>query len=232
MPRTCALVLALAAFAAPLTAQVGHAPDRSPYRDITRPNGFLLQYGHLGGDGGDLGVGPHGGDGWNIRYNVRLSGLLSAHLGFGHFSGTRDAYYPDDSAATRRTGPYTQGITFIGAGLQTMLTGPKTWHRLAPYLDGEVGAAIGSDVGADTASSYSFGTKLYVAPSAGVEWFATQTVRLRFDAKLVLWKLTYPPSYFQIPLKEPTAAPIIPSGGSTTEWTVTPWLSAGVFLAF
>jgi hypothetical protein len=232
MPRTLALVVTLAVAAAPLAGQVGFAPDRSPYRDITRPSGLLFQYGHLGGNGGSLGVGPHDGDGWNLRYDVHLSGLLGAHLGFGHFSGVRDAYYPDDSAATRRRGPYTQGVTFIGAGMQATLTGAKMWHHLAPYLDTEIGAAIGSTVAADTASAYAFGTKLYLAPSVGVQWFASPRLRLRFDAKFVYWKLNYPVSFFQVPLADPTADPIIPSGGSNSAWTATSWLTAGLFFSF
>lgn len=228
MRRFLLLPLLLAA-AAPLSAQVGFAPDQSPYHDITRANGFLFQYGHLGGSGGHLGVGPHSGDGWNLRYDVRLSGLLGAHLGFGHFTGTRDAYNPDDSATTRRKTGFSQGVTFLNAGLQATLTGGKTWHHLAPYVDGEFGVAIGSTLPADTASLYKFGTKLYLAPSAGIQWFATPRLRLRFDAKLVYWKLSYPVSFFQVPLQDPAAAPIIPSGGSTTEWTGTTWLSAGLF---
>ena len=231
MRRSLALLVLLVATAAPLTAQVGFAPDASPYRDITRTNGFLFQYGHLGGSGGHLGVGPHSGDGWNLRYDVRLSGLLTAHLGFGHFTGTRVAYYPDDSVATRRKGPFSQGVTFLNAGMQATLTGGKTWHHLAPYFDGEFGVGIGSAIAPDTASAYTFGTKLYLAPSIGVNWFASQRVRVRLDAKMVYWKLSYPVSYFQIPLQEPTGAPIIPSGGSTTEWTGTSWLSVGLFYA-
>ncbi|HEV2291511.1 MAG TPA: hypothetical protein VGR60_06710 [Gemmatimonadales bacterium] len=228
MNRYAALLLAATFVARSVSAQVGHAPDSSPYRDITHPNGLLFTYGHIGGDGGSLGVGPHSGDSWGLRYDVKLSGLLGAHLGFSHFTGVRDGYYPNDSVSKRRTGPYSQSVTFIGVGMQANLTGPKTWHRLAPFVDAELGAAVGSQVAADTASLYDFGTKLYLDPGVGVQWFVTSRLRIRFDARRVYWKLKYPVSFFAAPTAQPTANPIIPAGGSTTEWSGNGWLSLGI----
>lgn len=232
MTRFPALSLLALLAAGPLAAQVGHPPDQSPYRDITHGNGLLFTYGHVGGSGGSLGVGPHSADGWGLRYDVRLSGLLGAHLGFSHFSGIRDAYYPDDSVAKRRKGPFTQSVTLIGAGMQANLTGAKSWHRLAPFIDGEIGAAIGSAIGADTTSFYNFGTKLYLQPGTGAEWYVTDRLRVRFDARLIFWNLKYPSSFFQVPTQEPTGAPIIPAGGSASQWTATSWLGLGLHYAF
>ncbi|HEU4763562.1 MAG TPA: hypothetical protein VFS28_02845 [Gemmatimonadales bacterium] len=214
---------------ATLSAQVGVDPAHSPYRDITKPNAFVFSYGHIGGNGGAVGVGPRDGDAWAFRYDVRFSGLLGGHIGFGHFIGTRYAYNPDDSASKRRTGPFDQGVTFIGGGIHLNLTGPKTWHRLAPYVEGEIGAAVGSKLTADSASAYAFGTKLYVNPGVGVQWFISDRIRLRFEAHRIYWKLTYPVTFYQTPLAEPTAAPI--RSGSTTEWTGNGWLSLGVAIS-
>ncbi|MGH7589871.1 MAG: hypothetical protein ACREL2_00415 [Gemmatimonadales bacterium] len=232
MTRLPALSLLALLAGGPLAAQVGHPPDQSPYRDITHPGGLLLRYGHVGGSGGSLGVGPHDGNGWGLRYDVRLSGLLGAHLGFTHFSGVRDAYNPDDSVATRRKGPFPQSVTLLGAGMQANLTGAKSWHGLAPFIDGEIGAAIGSTVAADTSSLYSFGTKLYLQPGVGAQWYVTNRLRVRFDARLMFWNLKYPSSFFQAPTAEPLGEPIIPTGGSASEWTATGWLGVGLHYAF
>jgi hypothetical protein len=230
LPALAALLLA----ARPLAAQVGVPPDQSPYRDITRPNALIFSYGHIGGGGGSLAIGPHDGDAWTLRYDVRLSGLLGAHLGFGHFVGVRDAYAtgPKDSIATRRTTGYQQSVTFLGAGIQVAITGPKTWHRLAPYVDLDFGAAIGNTLAADTSSAYQFGTKLYFAPGVGVQWFLTPRVRLRGDAQLLYWKLKYPPTFFQAPPDGVTAAPIVTDPTKVGEWTGTGWLSLGLAVSF
>lgn len=232
MHRLSALPLLALLAAAPLVAQVGHPPDQSPYRDITHSDGLLFTYGHVGGTGGSLGMGPHSGNGWGLRYDVRLSGLIGAHLGFSHYSGVRNAYYPDDSVATRRQGPVSQSVTLVGVGLQANLTGPKSWHGLAPFIDAEIGAAIGSTVAADTSSLYTFGTKLYLQPGTGAEWYVTSRLRLRFDARLIFWNLKYPSTFFQTPTQEPTGAPIIPAGGSASQWTATSWLGLGLHYAF
>lgn len=230
MTRLPSLLLIAALTASPLAAQVGSPPDRSPYRDIIHPNGLLFTYGHIGGDGGSLGIGPHSGNIWGLRYDVRLSGLLAGHLGFARFSGVRDAYYPSDSIAKRRKGPFDQSVTFIGLGLQANLTGPKTWHRLAPFVDGEFGAAVGSTVAADTSSLYTFGTKLYFAPAIGTHIFVTDRLRIRLDWRLIYWNLKYPSSFFQSPADGPAAAPIVT--GSASEWTGTSSLNAGLFYSF
>ncbi len=55
-----------------LTAQIGHDPATSPYRDIYRAAGPVVFAGHLGGDRGEAGVGPGNALTFGLRYELPM----------------------------------------------------------------------------------------------------------------------------------------------------------------
>jgi hypothetical protein len=117
-----------------LEAQVGHDPARSPVRAISARTSLSLVGGYLAGSGGKLGIGPA--DGWiaGLRYEMRLTGPTNASLTLAR--GQFDRMVPDPAAPadSQRTGPVRQTVIFVEGGLKILLTGDKTWNRLAPYL--------------------------------------------------------------------------------------------------
>jgi len=72
--------------AAPLASQVGHPPEHSPYHDITKNMSLTALYGDVGGNGGILGIGPHNGSYYGLRYDIRLGGVMQFGLAAGYAS--------------------------------------------------------------------------------------------------------------------------------------------------
>jgi hypothetical protein len=221
MRLSCLAALLVAA--QPLTAQVGHPPGASPYRDIRYGKSVTLLYGDIGGDGGKLGIGPHDGPAYGARFDIRISAPLQLGVSLAQANLERLIVDADDSVATRVKGPVDQELTMIELALQLNLTGRKTWHRLAPYLTGAAGYASATDTPADT-SGYKFGSKFYLAPGFGVRLFVTDRLHLRAEARQLFWKLHYPSSYLDEPADQPGSNPpddsnAVIQDGKRDQWT-------------
>ncbi len=220
------LCAALLAPLAPLSAQVGYAPSRSPYRDIIRGKSITALVGDVGGDGGRIGVGPHNGRSYGLRFDIRIGSPVHFAATFAKAEVERFVVSADDSVATRKRGPVDQGLTMFEAALQLNLTGRKSWHHLAPFLGVGIGYVDGEGLpsGAPADSSgFNFGGKIYLAPSAGLRVFLGQTLHLRLEARQLFWKLNYPISYTDEPAAEPSSDPDNPNAvlgdGKRDEWS-------------
>jgi len=224
--------------ASSVSAQVGHDPAHSPYRDIVHGKSVTLLIGDVGGDGGKAGVGPQNGRSYGARFDLRLSAPVQFGLAFARAELQRFVVSADDSVATRKTGPVDQGLTMIEATLQLNLTGKKTWHRLAPFLSGSVGWTHGSDLPSSVqdSSGFKFGSKLYLVPAVGVRAFITNSLFLRLEARQFFWKLSYPLSYIQEPAAQPSTDPDHPNAvitdGKRSQWSGARELRAGLGFAF
>jgi hypothetical protein len=218
----------LAVGAAPLAAQVGHPPSSSPYRDIRRGHTLTLTGGYFSGDGGDFNIGPQDGPVYGVRYDIRTS--RTVQLGFGVARGNLQRFIinPFVPLANRRTGPVDQSVTFLDVNVQMNVTGGKSWHRIAPYVQLTGGLALAGETPADT-SQFDFGNKLYFAPSGGLRLFLTQRLHLRAEARATFWKLNYPITFQTEP--EP-GTPAVITGTGRTEWVTSSWLQAGVGYSF
>jgi len=225
----CAAVLLTAYPPNRLSAQVGHEPGQSPYRDVRRGGVVVLGVGYLGGSRGRAGVGMSDGITWNIRYDASLGGAVTASLGLAYAQTTRYLVDPAQGAATRTQGPVDTDVILADIGLQLVLTGRKTWHGFAPYLGGGIGVAVGGSTPSDLAG-YKFRTKITLNPQAGVRWYPTARLSVRADFQTVYWKLSYPLAY-----KDPSPVDgtrVLPLDASLTEWTAHPWISVGVGWTF
>lgn len=232
--RRALLALALLSAGASVAhAQVGHLPGDSPYQDLIQRQSFTPIFGSFGGNGGKLGIGPHSGTTYGLRYDIRVSNPVQ--FGFGLSTGNFDRLIvdADDSVATRVKGPVSQSVTLIGLTLQWNLTGAKTWHNLAPYWSGGLGIAIAGKTVADT-SGYSFGKKFYLTPAFGVRYFPTRRLHLRLEAGQVFWKLKYPTAYLDQPADQPgtTTSNAVITDGKIDQWTGGRWLVAGLGYSF
>jgi hypothetical protein len=233
-------VLGLALLGAtPLAAQVGHAPTSSPYRDIFHGKSITAVVGDIGGDGGRIGVGPHNGRSYGLRFDVRIGAPV-------HFAATvakadveRFVVSADDSVATRKKGPVDQGLTMFEAAMQLNITGKKSWHRLAPFIGMSVGYVDGGGLPAGApadSSGYNFGGKFYLAPAIGARVFLGNNLHLRFEARQLFWKLSYPVSYTAEPDAQPSTDPDNPNAvlpnGKRDEWSGGRELRVGLGFAF
>lgn len=220
------LALGFAAGGGVLGAQVGYDPAHSPYRDIPRGGVAVVSFGYLGGSRGSVGVGLSNGVTGVLRYEV-LFGAVGASLGLGYGLTTRYVWVVDPTQAVpaRQTGPFDNPVVLADAGLQLVLTGRKTWHRLAPFVGAAIGLAASSGAPRDT-SGYDFGSKVTLAPNFGLRWYPARSLSVRSDFRLVLWKLSYPLIY-KVP-NNVTGTSVLPSGAALSEWTAHPLATIGV----
>jgi hypothetical protein len=210
------------------TAQVGHDPSHSPYRDVRRGATAVLTFGYFGGSRGGPGVGISDGPTGGLRYEASF-GALGASLGIAYAQTTRFVVDPTKDSLSRKSGPFDTDVVLADAGLQLTLTGRKTWHGFAPFVGGALGVAIGGGSPLDP-SGYNFGNKLTLAPEAGARWYPARRVSVRADVRLVLWKLRYPLGY-----KQPSAidgSRVLPLNASLDEWTSHPWITIGLGWTF
>jgi hypothetical protein len=232
--RAVIAVLALVLGAAPLRAQVGHAPDKSPYRDIRKGHTFTALYGQFGGSGGEFGIGPHDGPTYGFRYDIRTGSSVQLGLGFAHGNLDRLIVDPFVALANRVSGPVKQSVNFAELNLQLNLTGGKTWHRLAPFVGSGVGLTFPSSTPQDT-SRFSLGHKIYLAPFTGLRIFVTDRLSLRGEARVAFWKLKYPTTFESEPALEPGTpehSNAVITDGNLQEWTTSSWLTVGLGYSF
>jgi hypothetical protein len=127
-----------------LSAQVGHPPQSSPYRDIRKGHTFTVTSSKFSGDGGRFGIGPH--DAWvfGIRYDIRTASAIQLGIGIARGNPKRFIVNPAATLANRRSGPVRHVLTFAEINLQLNVTGGKSWHRIAPYVAAAGGLALTS----------------------------------------------------------------------------------------
>src|SRR2546427_13301724 len=124
-----------------VSAQVGNEPAHSPYHDVRRGGVLVFTFGYLGGSRGSVGVGPSEGKTGGIRYEVPF-GAVGASLGLAYARMNRFVVDPFTDTTSRKTGPFTDDVVLLYAGLQLILTGRKTWRGFGPQLGGGPGVAI------------------------------------------------------------------------------------------
>lgn len=232
--RVLMIGAALAAATRSVAAQVGHSPEKSPYHDIKKGHSLTAVFGHLGGDGGRFGIGPHSGNSYGFRYDIRAGSSVQMGLGFARADLERLIVNPFVTLANRTSGPVQQTVSFAEANLLLNLTGGKSWHRLAPFVGSAFGVTFPSGTPADT-SRFEFGHKVYLAPTVGTRIFITDRLHIRAEARATFWKLKYPSTFQNEPVEEPgtTDHPnAVISDGRIAQWIATPWVQVGLGYSF
>ena len=201
----------------------------SPYRFVDESQHANAFVGLIATDEGTLGLGPESGLAYGGRYGIRLSGPFVVEAQAAFFPTTRsvqDTVISATDTAVVGTGVDADlAIGVASAALRFDITGARTWHRLMPFALLGVGAAftisseddVDDDVEEDV--RYEFGTRLLGELGLGVEWFATDRLALRFDARNLLWRIDAPIGL------QPLDAP-------NEEWVQNFLLSAGVSFRF
>jgi len=216
------------------SAQVGHPPGRSPYRDISKGHTVTPLVAAFGGSGGKFGIAPHDGSVFGLRYEIRNSSAIAMALQVGRGDLDRLIVDPFVAVADRVSGPVKQTVTFAEVDLQFNVTGGKSWHRLAPFVSAGLGLTFPSGTPQDT-SGFELGKRVYLAPGAGFRLFLTDRIHLRGEARVAFWKLSYPASFTREPPEDPgtTEDPhAVITDGNVSEWTTSSWLQAGLGFAF
>lgn len=211
-----------------LVGQVGYDPAHSPYRDAPPSSGPQFFAGYIGGGRGNVPVGISNGNTWGVRYTFSF-GSTSIDLGTAYGQTTRRIVNPFVALKNNTSGLLDCDIVLVDATLKTSITGPKTWHGLAPYLGASVGVAVGSELAGDT-SGYAFGTKLTFGPVLGAKYYFGRRISLSTDFRAVFWRLSYPSQF-----KQPNTVDngrVLSETAATSAWTIHPWISLGLGWAF
>lgn len=207
-----------------LSSQVGYDPAHSPYRDAPLGSGPVFYAGYLGGGRGRVPVGISDGNTWGVRYDLAF-GSTSIQLGAAYGQTTRHIVNPFVAIKDNTSGLIDCDVVLFDATLKMAITGPKTWHGLAPYIGASLGIASGSELGQDT-SGYKFGTKFTFAPVIGTTYYLGRHLSVSADFRATFWRLSYPSQF-----KQPNAVdhtPILPFDAADNNWTVHPWITIGL----
>ena len=215
----------------PALAQVGHAPNRSPYRDLRYGQFLSATTGYVFGSGGRIEIGPHRGQLVGLRHEFLGDRPLSIALG-GSWGRLDRRFVDPVDFNNRLKGPVQHNVYTGELVVQLNVTGGRTWHNLAPYVNLGLGLAFADKVAADT-TAYKFGTRLFIAPGAGARVFLSRRLFVRLEARAMFWNLSYPESYRSG--NDPDGlGPLRPilGGQPLKEWSPVPMLHAGLGFAF
>lgn len=210
-------------------AQVGHDPASSPYRTLRYGQFVGLNAGYFRGDGGQIGVAPHGGATLGLRYDFLGSGTISIGLAATYARLERFIVDKNKPIETGKTGPFRQNTMLFEGILQFNLTGGKTWRGVAPYVSAGFGVALASRTPADT-STFKFRLKGALTPGLGARVFLSDRLFLRLEARTTFWQISYPAVYRTPPSSDPSKPPVI--SGPSKEWVTNSWYSVGLSYAF
>ncbi|MGQ0643211.1 MAG: hypothetical protein ACT4P6_20900 [Gemmatimonadaceae bacterium] len=225
---TALAIVAALAGATNLAAQVGHLPQRSPYRDIFVKHALTYFAGYYSG-GDDPGrVAPNDGPMIGARYAIRLGGPI-------YFTGRLAGVFTDRLVvdpslppAQRLVGTTNVPLLFSDAGFDLVLTGSKSWHSLAPALNASVGVAADLSGKIDKSQfrvgvpfMLSYGPSLRFVPGDG-KW------SWRLDLTDQYFRIRYPESFF---LKTGPDSTYLPPDGKRTLWRHNWAMTLGVSVA-
>ncbi|CAN5764640.1 hypothetical protein BH23GEM9_BH23GEM9_35530 [soil metagenome] len=190
------------ATAAPTSAQ----RIDSPYRFQDHGQQLGLYAGHIAATEGVLRIGPQPAPTMGARWAMRVTGPLSigAELGYTPTTRTvRDTVFIANDSLYREVGEANLRLLSLMGNLHFSIVGPRTWHGLQPF--GLLGAGAVINLGGRTAVEddlpatvrYDFGTSFAGQFGGGVDWFPSQRVSVRLDARNVLWRLSVPEAFVQ-----------------------------------
>ena len=228
-------VLALTLGAAPLLAQaqVGHPPDKSPYRDIDRHSDIYLLTGYWSSARDYAGVGPHSGPLLGVRYDLLLANTPLFFVARAtHVFTDRTLLNPFLPTAERTTSfpsnPVPASINIADIGLGAQLTGQKTFHGFIPVIN--IGAGAVSDLGGSGGPGhYHLGTQPAATWGGGLRWVPGGRLTLRADASVYLYPHRYPSTYKTI---TGDGTSVIPPSHSLVAWRNNGAFTFGAWYAF
>ncbi len=150
---------------------------------------------------GRFGFGPSGGSLLGARWGINLSGPLAFDLVAAGLSGERDVVDPARAEGQRIVGQADVLMGMVDARLVFTLTGDRTWHGIAPFIQAGGGMTFdlaGSDPADESvlpSDRFELGTSFLGTFGAGSRLFITRRLVLRGDANFSLYKIDTPPGF-------------------------------------
>lgn len=227
MNRTVAAALSLAFLPAFASAQVGHTPRTSPFRDLEHRQ-ELTWYGGVYQTSPDpANVGPKSGVTAGMHYELRMAGPAYFTANLGGVLTERRVIDPNQLIANRFVGNETLTILTTDVGFALNLTGFKSWHGLVPSLGGGLGLAAGFD--SPDVGRYKYGYPFLLVARPAIKFAAPGRWQGRLEATNYFQRIRYPQTYFTKTTADPT---VLPVGSSQNVWKRNLALTLGVTYSF
>jgi hypothetical protein len=172
----------------------------SSYRFIQNSQEGGLYAGVATMDTGQLGLGPKSANVFGGRYSVMFSGAFAFEANATYFKGRRDVIDVRRPEEDRILGESSIDVMAIEARFRLNLTGQRSWRRLQPFIALGGGMALSSNLERsleDAANMtlldrYDFGSKFIASLSGGITLHTSDTLVLRLDGVMHLWKISTP----------------------------------------
>ncbi len=219
--------MALAVVATSASAQVGHLPQTSPYRDLETNQEFTFFGGHYSAGGDVLDVTPHGGPMFGIRYEKHLGGPAFLMARWSHVNSERNAIDPTKIGAAAQLGRKNVSLNLYDLNLALNLTGQKSFHQIVPIVNAGVGIASCSCTIAP--DPYKFGTPFAFSFGGGLRYVPGGRFQLRLDWNDFLYQLKYPTEYYS---NTTGTGPAAPSNQARSFWKNNRALTLGASVLF
>lgn len=187
-------LLATALCTAAAQAQIGVVPERSPFRDMEYNQEVTLISGWMSAGSDPAGVAPRGGATLGLRYDYHFAGPLFGYVRGLGVLGQRTALDPGQTLARRRIGSYFWPVFYFDAGLETSLTGQKSWHGIMPVVSIGLGAYTDFVNGPDR-GGYEFGSGFLLSFGGGIRWAPERRWQVRAELYDYVHDIAYPASY-------------------------------------
>jgi hypothetical protein len=220
--------LALACIATTASAQVGHLPENSPFRDLETRQEFTVFGGTYSAGKEPLGVAPGDGPMFGIRYQVHVGGPAFLTARWSHINTDRIAIDPTKNGAARQLGKHDVSVDLFDVNLALNLTGEKSFHHIVPVIN--LGAGVGTCGCTVDPDPYSFGTPFAFSFGGGLRFVPGGRFQLTLDWNDYLYQLKYPAQYFLTPTTGGTA--VITDDRAKSFWKSNRALTLGASLLF
>lgn len=193
--RQFCVVVAVIGYALPAAAQVGVLPARSPYRDIEFRQEWTTFAGQFNARRDPAGVAPKGGTFAGERWAIRMGGPMYFTARLAGSVQDRTIVNPllEEPARSRRSERLP--ILYADMGLEMQLTGPKTWHSLAPVIGGGLGLTADLKSKRDP-GGFKFGQPLTLTFGAALKYLPRHGPNLRLDWSSFVYRIHYPDGYY------------------------------------
>ncbi len=195
----------IAILSAPLAAQVGYEPQKSPFRDLERTMEFTVYTGTYHARQDRARVAPQSGPIVGLLYQWRASGPLSLTAGMSRVGSQRRVLDPElpSTCGTSTTpnpdcklvGEFRWPLYYLDGGVALDLTGPRTFYGFVPDLKAGVGIVSDFHTQPDV-GNFSVGTRFAIKWGGGIRWVPTELFQVRADISNHLHSIGYPDAYY------------------------------------
>ena len=223
------IAVACSAKAAPLMAQIGHVPQRSPYIDLEFKQEATVFGGYYTAGSDQVGVAPQSGPMFGMRYDLRLGGPAALTTKFAYVAAKRtviDPRRPEGLRVVQTDASWP--IYMADVGISLNLTGQRSYRRIVPFVNGALGVASDLKGSADV-GAWKFGTPFAFSLGGGIKWVPAGNLQARIDISDQLYKVKYPSSYY-VTASDGTS--VLGSTDAKSDWTSNLGLTFGVSYLF